>query len=163
MRFYIGNNGETLRSIVRMQNVKLDELISLNPHAADPDAIISSWPIILPPLPVTARQREPLPSSPRQMDYRNEWIPLTPLEKMEQTEYDVLIVGSGAGGGAVLSRLCQQWGANEKKIGIVEAGDLLLPTHFYNIPTYSLPRFRVYFDKHSAFWSRVRKVVPTKS
>lgn len=149
MRFYIGNNGETLRSIVRMQNVKLDELISLNPHTADPDAIISSWPIILPPLPVTAGQREPLPSSPRQTDYRNEWIPLTPLEKMEQTEYDVLIVGSGAGGGAVLSRLCQQWGANEKKIGVVEAGDLLLPTHFYNIPTYTLPRFRAYFEKVS--------------
>lgn len=149
MRFYIGNNGETLRSIVRMQNVKLDELISLNPHAADPDAIISRWPVILPPLSVTAGHPEPLTSSPRQTDYRNEWIPLTPLEKMEQTEYDVLIVGSGAGSGAVLSRLCQQWGANDKKIGIVEAGDLLLPTHFYNIPTYTLPRFRAYFEKVS--------------
>jgi choline dehydrogenase-like flavoprotein len=61
----------------------------------------------------------------------------------------VLIIGSGAGGGAVLWRLCQQWGANGKKIGVVEAGNLLLPTHFYNIPTYTLPRFRSYFDKVS--------------
>ena len=30
------------------------------------------------------------------------WIPLTPIEKMAQTNYDVLIVGSGAGGGAAL-------------------------------------------------------------
>lgn len=52
------------------------------------------------------------------------WIPLVSLEKMEQTEYDVLIIGTGAGGGAVLWRLCEQWGANEKRIGVVEAGGL---------------------------------------
>lgn len=27
------------------------------------------------------------------------WIPLVSLEQMEHTEYDVLIIGSGAGGG----------------------------------------------------------------
>ncbi|CAM4030865.1 GMC family oxidoreductase [Paenibacillus alkaliterrae] len=87
--------------------------------------------------------------SDRAANLYNEWIPLTPLEDMERTEYDVLIVGSGAGGGAVLSQLCKQWGANGKKIGVVEKGGLLLPTHFYNIPTYTLPRFRSYFDKVS--------------
>ncbi|MDQ8736398.1 GMC family oxidoreductase [Paenibacillus sp. LHD-38] len=83
-------------------------------------------------------------------ELNNEWIPLTPLEQMEQTEYDVLIVGSGAGGGAVLSRLCRSWGLNGKKIGMVEKGGLLLPTHFYNISTYSLPRFKRYFDQVSS-------------
>ncbi len=29
-------------------------------------------------------------------------IPITPIETMAQTNYDVLIVGSGAGGGAAL-------------------------------------------------------------
>lgn len=29
------------------------------------------------------------------------WIPLVSMEQMEQTEYDVLIVGTGAGGGTV--------------------------------------------------------------
>ncbi|MDQ1005282.1 choline dehydrogenase-like flavoprotein/sugar phosphate isomerase/epimerase [Neobacillus niacini] len=61
------------------------------------------------------------------------WIPLTPLEKMEQTEYDVLIVGSGAGGGAALWRLCDQWRNNGKRVGMIEAGDLLLSTHVQNL------------------------------
>ncbi|MNB87188.1 hypothetical protein D3C75_341630 [compost metagenome] len=38
------------------------------------------------------------------------WIPLVSLDEMAQREYDVLIVGSGAGGGAALWRLCQRWG-----------------------------------------------------
>lgn len=54
---------------------------------------------------------------------------------MAETEYDVLIVGSGAGGGAVLWRLSNEWGNNGKKIGLVEAGDLFLPTHTFNVPT----------------------------
>ncbi|CCC86184.1 glucose-methanol-choline oxidoreductase (plasmid) [Paenibacillus polymyxa M1] len=65
----------------------------------------------------------------------NQWIQITPLEKMIEIEYDVLIVGSGAGGGAVLWRLADQWGNNGKKIGVVEAGDLFLPTHAMNLPT----------------------------
>jgi choline dehydrogenase-like flavoprotein len=54
---------------------------------------------------------------------------------MANTEYDVLIIGTGAGGGAVTWRLCEQWGRNEKKIGVVEAGDFLLPTQAANIST----------------------------
>lgn len=41
-----------------------------------------------------------------------QWIPLTSLEQMSETVYDVLIVGAGAAGPAVLWRLCQQWVAN---------------------------------------------------
>lgn len=62
------------------------------------------------------------------------WIPLTPLEEMEHRDYDALIVGSGAGGGAALWRLCQRWGA-DKSIGVVEAGDTLLNTHARNVST----------------------------
>lgn len=54
---------------------------------------------------------------------------------MSETNYDVIIVGTGAWGGAALWRLCEQWGRNGKRIGVVEAGDLLLPTHSANIPT----------------------------
>lgn len=145
----MANDGETLRSIARRYKVTQEELISLNPLAGGLDANLSGRQVKLPPLPIQSENQKPDTSGPRQANTRNEWIPLTPLEQMVQTDYDVLIVGSGAGGGAVLSRLCQQWGANDKKIGIVEKGDLLLPTHFYNIPTYSLPRFKTYFEEVS--------------
>ncbi len=71
-----------------------------------------------------------------------EWIPLTPLDQMAQTEYDVLIVGTGAGGGAVLWRLCEKWKNSGLKIGVVEAGGLVLPSHVYNIPTLGSTRNR---------------------
>ncbi|AFC28089.1 glucose-methanol-choline oxidoreductase [Paenibacillus mucilaginosus 3016] len=64
------------------------------------------------------------------------WLPLASLDEMEHREYDVLIVGSGAGGGAALWRMCQRWGA-DKRIGVIEAGDTLLDTHARNISTLS--------------------------
>jgi len=149
MRIYIANTGETLRDIARQKNITLEVLISLNPHVKSPDISISGRPIKLPSFSISTENQEQATAPPPQADIRNEWIPLTPLKRMAETEYDVLIIGSGAGGGAVLWRLCQQWGVNGKKIGIVEAGDLLLPTHFYNIPTMTLPRFRSYLDKVS--------------
>lgn len=63
---------------------------------------------------------------------------------MAETDYDVLIVGSGAGGGAVLWRLCEQWGQEGKRIGMIEAGDLLLPTHGFNVPTFDEDRAAAY-------------------
>ncbi|NOU85413.1 GMC family oxidoreductase [Paenibacillus sp. LMG 31460] len=54
---------------------------------------------------------------------------------MANTEYDVLIVGTGAGGGAVLWRLCEKWKNSGKRIGVVEAGGLVLPTHMNNVAT----------------------------
>ncbi|MCA0754231.1 TIM barrel protein [Paenibacillus sp. N4] len=76
-----------------------------------------------------------IPPCPSPMPAENDktWIPLTPLEKMAEENYDVLIVGTGAGGGAALWRLCEQWGNKGKKIGVIEAGDLLLPTHASNL------------------------------
>ncbi|QYR24150.1 GMC family oxidoreductase [Paenibacillus sp. sptzw28] len=88
-------------------------------------------PLTCPPAPVTG--------------YLDQWIPLTPLEQMEKTDYDVLIVGTGAGGSAVLWRLCDQLKASGKRIGIVEAGDLLLPMHAQNIPTLDMERARKLF------------------
>lgn len=69
-------------------------------------------------------------------EYPTNWIPTQPLEKMEQVHYDVLIVGSGAGGGAALYRLCEQWKKRgAKKIGILEKGNKLFHSHALNIPT----------------------------
>ncbi len=62
------------------------------------------------------------------------WIPLSSVEEMARKDYDVLIVGSGAGGAALLWRLCQM-GDPSIKIGLIEAGGLLLPTNMYNIAT----------------------------
>ena len=68
---------------------------------------------------------------------------------MAQTDYDVLIIGSGAGGGAALWRLCEQWGQNGKRIGMIEAGDLLLPTHAFHIPTFDEQRALEYWERVS--------------
>jgi len=57
------------------------------------------------------------------------WIPLTPLEEMAGKEYDALIVGTEAGGGAAAWRLCDQWAGTGGRVGVLEAGGLLLPTH----------------------------------
>lgn len=65
------------------------------------------------------------------------WIPTIPIEEMSKTEYDVLIVGTGAGGGAVLWRLCEHWRNTGMKIGVIEAGDLILPTNIRNVETMS--------------------------
>ncbi|WP_307445154.1 GMC oxidoreductase [Paenibacillus sp. V4I3] len=76
----------------------------------------------------------------------DQWIPLTSIEQMAKTDYDVLIIGSGAGGGAALWRLCEQWGQNGKRIGMIEAGDLLLPTHAFHIPTFDEQRALEYVE-----------------
>lgn len=87
-------------------------------------------------------------------EYLDDWVPLTSLEQMAQTEYDVIIVGTGAGGGAVLWRLCQEWGANGKRIGVVEAGDLFLPTHALNLPTINVDRYRRLWT-NPKFWKDI--------
>lgn len=68
------------------------------------------------------------------------WLPTTSLEEMSKTRYDVLIVGTGAGGGAVLWRLCEHWKNTGKRIGVIEAGDLILPTNLRNVETMSQER-----------------------
>ncbi|MDQ6421632.1 GMC family oxidoreductase [Paenibacillus sp. LHD-117] len=82
------------------------------------------------------------PYCPPDSRYLKEWIPTIPLEEMAKHPYDVLIVGSGAGGGAALWRLCERLSGSGKRIAVVEAGDLLLPTHAMNVAT--LSGFRAY-------------------
>ena len=76
----------------------------------------------------------------------NNWIPLTPLSEMAQQEYDVLIIGTGAGGGSVLWRFCEQWKKQKKRIGIIERGDQVIPTHARNLSTMNQERLTAYFS-----------------
>lgn len=86
--------------------------------------------------------------------YLAHWIPLTPLEQMVQTDYDVIIVGSGAGGGAVLWRLCDKWRKAGKRIALLERGDLLLPSHAINLPTFNHQRL-VQFMENPKYKQRI--------
>ncbi len=76
---------------------------------------------------------------------QNHWIPLTPLKEMSEKEYDVIIVGTGAGGGAVLWRLCERLMEKGVRIGIIERGDLLIPTNYLNVPTLNAASGRDYY------------------
>ncbi|MBD1379874.1 GMC family oxidoreductase [Bacillus sp. IB182487] len=68
--------------------------------------------------------------------YPNNWIPSKSLVQMSNATYDVLIIGSGAGGGATLYRLCELWkNHGAKRIGILEKGNKLFHSHARNIPT----------------------------
>src|SRR5207249_191332 len=102
---------------------ELYQLISINPHIASSGKIIagqrinlpsSSWP------PTENRVVAPFCPPVPQEQFIHTWIPLTSVEQMAATEYDVLIVGSGAGGGAALWRLCEQLENKGKRIGVVE-------------------------------------------
>lgn len=140
MRISIASNGYTLRRMADQHQIEIAELLSLNPNIEDPDRDIGGNPVRLPSIAVPPS----CPPSPP-TGYLDHWIPLTPIEQMEQTDYDVLIIGTGAGGSAVLWRLCERLQASGKRIGIVEAGDLLLPMHAQNIPTLDMERARQLF------------------
>jgi gluconate 5-dehydrogenase len=90
--------------------------------------------------------------------YPNNWIPTKTLEQMSKTNYDVLIVGTGPGGGAILYRLCELWKKQgAKKIGILEKGDKLFHSHALNIPTMNVDRARdqVLADNSTTFENRL--------
>ncbi|MDQ0903583.1 MULTISPECIES: GMC oxidoreductase [unclassified Paenibacillus] len=144
MRIYIANDGYTLRKIANQHQIPVTELMALNPNIEKPDQNISGKPVRLPSLNVAGMSRLYIPPTcppAPPTDYLDQWIPLTPIEEMEKTDYDVLIIGTGAGGSAVLWRLCEQLGASGKRIGIIEAGDLLLPMHAQNLPTLNVKRY----------------------
>lgn len=144
MRVYLANDGNTLRKIAVQNLIEVAELLALNPNIEDPDRNIGGIQVRLPSLAVPVNIPTTCPPG-LPTGYLDQWIPLTPLEQMEQTDYDVLIVGTGAGGSAVLWRLCDRLRASGKRIGIVDAGDLLLPMHSQNIPTLDMERARQLF------------------
>ncbi|TVY11125.1 GMC oxidoreductase [Paenibacillus cremeus] len=137
MKIHVADTGETLVAIARKYNLPMQELYSSNPHIAGPDLILTGQIVKLPDsslrpdLPITVPVCPPL-IPPKTMD---QWVPLTPLTDMEKHEYDVLIIGTGAGGGAALWRFCDRLRKSGKRIGVIERGNLLLPTHAYNVPT----------------------------
>jgi len=85
-----------------------------------------------------------IPSCPPQVTgkLQDQFIPLSSLDEMAGTDYDVIVIGTGAGGGAAIWRLCEKLRNTGKKIGVVEAGPILLQTHAGNLPTL---RFDDYF------------------
>ncbi|SDH67312.1 GMC oxidoreductase [Alteribacillus bidgolensis] len=135
MNSYIAKDSDTLRSIAKKLRLDLDLLMAANPQILNPDHDITGQKVKLRP-PINIPICKPLAPSTDQ----KHWIPLTSLEKMAKNEYDVIIVGTGAGGPATLWRLCEQWKREEKRIGIIERGDLLTSTHALNVPTMNATR-----------------------
>lgn len=120
----------------------------LNPHIPHPDLDITGVSVYLPSETASrASTVGSLPTCPVEpAETLNNWIPLTPLSEMAQQEYDVLIIGTGAGGGSVLWRLCEQWKKEKKRIGIIERGDQVIPTHARNLSTLNQERLTAYFS-----------------
>lgn len=147
IRVYIADKGDTLITIAKKTDVEITELRSLNPAITSLDSNIAGTSIKLPSSSRKAVEQIKVPSCPpfQLSEYLSQWIPLTALEEMEQADYDVLIVGTGAGGGSVLRTLCEKWIDSSKRIGIVEKGDLLLPTHARNVATMDSKRVSNFF------------------
>jgi choline dehydrogenase-like flavoprotein len=145
LKIYLATEGDTLRTICQVYKTRLEELFSLNPHIPSADQDIAGILVNLPEKSHYSTNKTTIPDCQEVPIYREQWVPLTSLEDMEQTDYDVLIVGTGAGGGAALWRLSEQWGTNGKRIGIIEAGDLLLQTNAQNIATMTPDRLIKYF------------------
>jgi choline dehydrogenase-like flavoprotein len=147
MRIYVAKSGDSLLKISETHKIELNKLLIFNPHISSPLMNITGYKVYIPSSPTSETLKIPLAECPLSppADPLSSWIPLTSLEQMAETDYDVLIVGTGAGGGAVLRRLAEQWRNSKKKVGIIEAGGLLLPTHARNIPTVNDTRFSQYF------------------
>lgn len=150
MKIWIAREWDTLRIIADEHHIPIQDLLALNPRISEPDQRISGYPVRLP---TTQEYIRPetnfanLPTCPAvPVAPLYHWFPLTPLEEMANREYDVLIVGTGAGGGAALWRLCERWKGQNLRIGIIDRGDLLLPTHARNLPMMTTGRLTQYFS-----------------
>lgn len=147
MRIRIADIGDTLRSIARTHNVDMSALISLNPHISGPDANVGGRQVRLPSPHQTDGNDNMIALAARshEMNYVPNWIPVAPLERMAENEYDVVVVGTGAGGAALVWRLCERWRDKGKRVAVVEKGGLLLPTQVRNLPTIHHSRLMDYF------------------
>lgn len=147
MKIWVARNNDTLRIIADQKHVPIEDLLTLNPFIEHPDQYIAGKLVNLPVF--TESDMRPVTIPPichTPSEYIENWIPLTPLETMAENEYDVLIVGTGAGGGTMLWRLCEQWRKNGKRIGIIERGNIVMPTHGRNLPMMNRTRLTQYYQ-----------------
>lgn len=136
MRIRVAGKNDSLSTIADYYKVPLQTIVSLNKHINDSTRNICGTVVNIPEQPATPKTITFCP--PAYPDERlDHWVPLTPLSQMEENDYDVLIIGTGAGGCATLWRLCEQLGKSANRIGVIERGNLLLPTHSLNVPTLS--------------------------
>ncbi len=146
MRIYVADREDTLFKISHKYQIGLLQMMSANPHIPNPDTIITGESINIPSREMQEAENrifgEFCPPVP-EPDFLRDWIPHISAEQMAEVEYDVLIVGTGAGGGAALWRLAEQWGNNGKRIGIIERGEIYSPTHVANIATINGDNFRI--------------------
>lgn len=146
LKIWVARNNDTLRIIADQKCISTDDLIKSNPSIENPDQNIAGRLVNLPSFTESdMRQAAIPPICHTPSEYIDNWIPLTPLETMAENEYDVLIVGTGAGGGTMLWRLCEQWRNNGKRIGIIERGDIVMPTHGRNLPMMNRTRLEQYY------------------
>ncbi|XEC94147.1 GMC oxidoreductase [Paenibacillus tarimensis] len=138
MRIYVAGDNDNLRHLSQKFKENLQELIFINPHITNPDQNICGTIVYMPLHAPQSGCQLPVPAcSPFEIAFMEQWVPLTPLSEMAYFEYDVLIIGTGAGGGAALWRLCEQLGGTGIRVGVIERGGLLLPTAALNVPTLS--------------------------
>ncbi len=157
MKIWVSNKHETLRAIAIKNRLSVEELFVLNPHIENPDLDITGKSVYLPSATETNNEIQSradsigsIPTcSVAPTETLNNWIPLTPISQMAEQEYDVLIIGTGAGGGSVLWRLCEQWKRQKKRIGIIERGNQVIPTHARNLSTMNQERLVAYFSSLS--------------
>ncbi|MEC1903562.1 hypothetical protein [Bacillus atrophaeus] len=110
-----------MRLIAEKYGFPLNAIIPINPHISHKDLQIPGTIVHLPEQPAFTSESVPLPFCAPAIPAKtmDQWLPLTPLAEMEQTEYDVLIIGTGAGGSAALWRLCEKLGTTNKRIGVL--------------------------------------------
>jgi choline dehydrogenase-like flavoprotein len=146
LKIWVARNNDTLRIIAEQKRASIDDLITLNPSIESPDQNIAGKPVNLPVFIDSDMRPVAIPPTCHiPAEHIENWIPLTSLETMAENEYDVLIVGTGAGGGTMLWRLCEQWRNNGKRIGIIERGNIVMPSHGRNLPMMNRTRLEQYY------------------
>jgi choline dehydrogenase-like flavoprotein len=147
LKIWVARNNDTLRIIAEQKRIPIEDLLTLNPFIEHPDQYIVGKLVNLPVFTESDTRSVAIPPiCHTPSEYIENWIPLTPLETMADNEYDVLIVGTGAGGGTMLWRLCEQWRKNGKRIGIIERGNIVMPTHGRNLPMMNRTRLSQYYQ-----------------
>ena len=100
LRIYVADREDTLFKISHKYQIGLLQMMSANPHIPNPDTIITGESINIPSREMQEAENrifgEFCPPVP-EPDFLRDWIPHISAEQMAEVEYDVLIVGTGAG------------------------------------------------------------------